>query len=486
MRPYGAAFVLAVCACSSGPTAPDDAVTRDEITGGEVDDGAEAHPAVVYLTASNFACSATLIAPNLAITARHCVSENLTQVTSCDIFGNSLNGDHVGNDIPAGEIQFRTGVTTVGPVEAVGSQVFHPPGGSLCNADIALVVLNQPILGVTPQKIRSTAPPLIGELATAVGYGKTSPTANNGGTRRRRADVPIISVGQDLNETNMQEELIAGQAICAGDSGGPLISTGGAVIGLAARASNCSDPSSHPRYTRLDSHQALIDQAFAAAGATPSLETGTGTPPAKLATGEGPCTTGAECTSLICTKGSSQLCTQFCNETPCPAGTQCKDGIVPKGDGSVVEGKICLPLPETNACETCRAVECVNLATTCLSSASCAAALSCVDACADADCVAACNASGVEYEELTDCVCGSDCSADCTNQCGGAPIAGTGGTSGAGGSSGSGGSSGGATKASSSDDSGGCQMRTGSAQHSWFLALALFLVRRKRAAKSAR
>lgn len=491
MKSVGLAVgVLVLVGCASESPDHGESATRAPITGGEVDDGAEAHPAVVFLVAGNMGCTGTLIAPNLVLTARHCVSETITSQSGCDIFGNSLNGDHVGADVAPAAIEVHTGVTPSGPPAAMGAQLFHPPGNILCNADIALLVLNQPVAGTTPQKIRTTAPPLIGELTTAVGYGNTSSSSSDYGTRRRRDDVEILSVGQDLNETNLGNEITASQGQCSGDSGGPIISTGGAVVGVAVRGSNCSDATNHQRYTRLDSHAALIDEAFAAAGATPSLETGTGNAPPKLATGEGPCTTGAQCTSLICTKAATPVCTQFCSETPCPAGTQCQEGSVLKGDGTIVDGNICLPLPKGNACETCRAEQCVNLATTCLSSPDCAALVSCVDACTDAACVAACSdsnsAGAMEYGQLTDCVCNTACSADCVNQCGGAPIAGAGGSGATGGASGNGGSSGGPTKASSSDDSGGCAVGLGRAEHSWLLALAFLVARRKRAANSGR
>ncbi len=483
--------IALVLSCSSTPAEEPERTTRFGIVGGEADSAPGDHPGVVYLVHDNLGCSGTLIAPNLVLTARHCVSVNLTQTTGCDVFGNSTNGDQVGSDVPADSIQVMTGVNPGAP-QAVGAQLFHPPGSILCNADIALIVLSQAIAGITPQKIRTTAPPLIGELGTAVGYGVTSSSGGGGGTRRRRKDVPVISVGQDLNETNLADEITAGQGSCAGDSGGPLISAGDAVISISSRGADCSDPNVHQRYTRLDSHKALIDQAFAAAGATPSLETGTPSAPPKLETGQGPCSTGAECTSLTCTEGTDPVCTQFCSQSPCPAGTQCIDGTVLKGDGSSVDGKICLPLPQGTACEACRSIECVNLVSTCLSSPDCNAALACADGCADDACIAACTdanpAGKTEYDDLADCVCNSSCNDECAHQCGGLPASGGGGGSGASGSGGSSGAPSGGAKNSDPGDSGGCGCQIGERGGSrwWWISLAWIGLWKRRASSRAR
>ena len=65
------------------------------IIGGVQDDDAQAHESVVLLAVGDGACSGSLIAPNLVLTARHCVSHTIVNGISCDPYGDSGNGNHV-------------------------------------------------------------------------------------------------------------------------------------------------------------------------------------------------------------------------------------------------------------------------------------------------------------------------------------------------------------------------------------------------------
>jgi len=505
-----AVLPLLVACSGSTPDAPGSGTRSDAIIGGQSDQN-NLYPSVVQLRLpGGYACTGSLIAPKLVLTARHCVSQNITQGIGCDIYGNSTNGDHVGSDYTASGIEVYTGLKPAWSATpaAKGAQIIHPPGKNLCNNDIALVVLNQAVAG-TPIKLRLDYPPQVGELTTAVGYGITSDNLGNSGTRRFRGSVPVISVGKDWNEILGDAELASGQSICSGDSGGPLLSAGGAVVGIASRSGPCANAAYHPKFTRVDYHKNLILQAFAAAGASPSVETGTGTTITKKSNGQGPCTTGSECTSFLCKTGASSMCTTFCDTTTCPVGMVCQDSSTVIG-GESQNLKLCGALTGASACENCRNVNCVNVVTSCINNASCNTLLKCVDACSDPTCVTNCiaaNPAGAEdYDLLRYCSCEGNCSAECSNMCaatgtggaGGAAGGSAGGASGTGAVSGAGGSTGGVAgtagsagaaagpaTGSSSDNSGGCNV-----SHEerplpvWLLAAlaAVFARRRRRAA----
>src|SRR5688500_2362898 len=72
------------------------------IFGGSKDDDAQAASGVVALrvgTGGTFElCSGALIAPNVVLTARHCVTKNITTSVSCDENGRSANGRHVASN----------------------------------------------------------------------------------------------------------------------------------------------------------------------------------------------------------------------------------------------------------------------------------------------------------------------------------------------------------------------------------------------------
>jgi Trypsin len=84
------AFAIVGCG-DAGPHAEETHATAEAIYGGLPDNDARQNQAVVSLKigdATTFElCSAALIAPNVVLTARHCVSTNLTQSIACDSNG---------------------------------------------------------------------------------------------------------------------------------------------------------------------------------------------------------------------------------------------------------------------------------------------------------------------------------------------------------------------------------------------------------------
>lgn len=313
---------------------------------------------VGILTADGYpqgSCSGVLLAENVLLTARHCVSRTADGGIACTKDGKSVAGGAVLSDYPAERLAVVIG-TTMGRTSkaaARGKQVFTTGAKNLCNNDIAIVVLDRKIAGAKFAKIRLDAPPVKGETITAVGWGVSNLSRSN--RRNRRADIPIVTVGPATSSGGAvgPGEFQIGEGICSGDSGGPAFATTtGAVLGVVSRGGNGApydpetDPSwtqcvdsadykTHNIYTRVDAFKDLVLQAFEAAGTDPWLEDGPDPRKAKL--GE-PCDGPDACRSGICIDaGGKKICSD-----PCDDATACPDGYVCSAVGA---GKVCTPKP---------------------------------------------------------------------------------------------------------------------------------------------
>jgi hypothetical protein len=227
-------------------------------------------------------CSGTLVAPNLLLTARHCVSDYEDGTFTCSAEGElqhsvALAGV-MGPLVPPEGIRVRAG-TVPDPTEvARGKKTFALDTPSICRNDIALVLLDRNTdLPVAP--LRITTGTGHDELMRAVGYG----TDEDGGILERRAkdDVPVIVIGP--SEYWPEEGLAPprtfaiGLSACEGDSGGPAFTKNDAVAGVySLSAGECTSPSVRNYYTQLAPFEDLVREAFDAAGAELLLETEVG------------------------------------------------------------------------------------------------------------------------------------------------------------------------------------------------------------------
>lgn len=285
-------FLLATAACSSNASTTSAAKgrAREPIVHGIPSDASQ--DAVVLFVhdgggANVDYCTGTLVAPNLVLTARHCVSTTGDAGFSCGADGIGSPEGAVGADFPPESLGIYVGVNLpadTDPPAAVGKQIFHDGAKNLCNHDLALVLLDKAVPGAKLAALRLGDTTKPGELVTTVGWGVTDTTFDPE-TRMQRTGVAIKYVGQDVDHDIPSNQFEVGESICDGDSGGPALSAAGAIVGIVSSGANdnpdpdadvpgsgCVDPGAANDFTKVASFSGLIASAFEAAGATPLRE----------------------------------------------------------------------------------------------------------------------------------------------------------------------------------------------------------------------
>jgi hypothetical protein len=230
-------------------------------------------------------CSGTLIAPNVVVTALHCV-------TATDLASGSVTCNEDGSlaaDASAGsigalldprdvEIFFGAGpgIQTGGDTEpsAFGAQIFGSGATSICSDNIAAIVLDRdlPVAGLP---VRVTRPVVVGEEVTLVGYDQPAVI------RERRSRVPVLAVGPDDLTAGagdlVPRTFLVGDGPCWGDQGGPAISDEtGALVGLFSFTPTGADwmcnSGLRSLYAKVAPHSALLERALESTGRSLRIE----------------------------------------------------------------------------------------------------------------------------------------------------------------------------------------------------------------------
>ncbi|HEY3254719.1 MAG TPA: trypsin-like serine protease [Polyangiaceae bacterium] len=355
-------FSLAVCAggfswsCAASDR-DSQAVSRvrSEISGGQLD---SVDSNVFLLTSQRGAtgialCSASLIAPNLLLTARHCVSAVTEGEVSC---GKTMvaapfpvTSFLAANEQSADDVRSAYRALTV----SVPSE-----GGDICGYDLALITLttNVPESAATPLVPRIDRAVARAERYSAVGYGLDGAGDQAvAGLRRARAGLAVSCIPGKCGTGIEATEFVGEGGVCSGDSGGPALDEAGKVVGVASRAgTDCA----HPVYSSLASWKDWLSQVAGQAAeqgnyAAPFwVNTGLSDPPAESAGAAGTssawgaaagagelgkqgdqCAGPEECSSAFACyspSGSTHdgYCAGFCSgPSDCPSGTSCSAGL---------------------------------------------------------------------------------------------------------------------------------------------------------------
>jgi hypothetical protein len=284
-------------------------------------------------------CSSSLVAPNLVVTARHCVSHLVEGLFSCTVRGELVEeGDGAGRlgvHLPAADLEFYDNTLPRDAPLARGERVISTLSETICSNDLAFVVLDRFLdLPVFPLRVEGRARK--GELTTLVGYGldetqdETEPFDVSVQARTRKTDLSIAEVGPDSIDDGVitappRSIVLEGPSGCVGDSGGPLIARRtNAVLGIYSLlgAPSCLTPDARHLFAHVPAFRALIDEAFSAAGAEPIAE------PVPKALGES-CEDASECAEERCIEfpDAGTRCSQTCTDDDCPAAFECDTEI---------------------------------------------------------------------------------------------------------------------------------------------------------------
>jgi len=223
-------------------------------------------------------CTATLIAPNLVLTAMHCVatvSDNANCTTAGELVQGSLDG-LFGDPFVPSNITFHVGAGDNEPVAALGEKIFTTGAVAVCKDDLAAVALDRELTNVPVAALRLGTGNQRGESIRIVGFGGAEDGTT--GVRKTRDDLKIQLLGASVyadSSDPIPANTFAtiGASVCNGDSGGPIFTTKNAVTGVVSHGASCASTTARRIFTQVAPYEdMLLRPAFEYVGHEPIAE----------------------------------------------------------------------------------------------------------------------------------------------------------------------------------------------------------------------
>ncbi len=210
--------------------------------------------AIVRIVGPQMNCSGALVDDDLILTAHHCVVERGPQgeYTKQLVAAKDLHVELGGDYLAWGQVR-------------VAAVVAPPCGEGGGGGDVAVLVLQHKLVGLSTLPPRLEGPPRIGEELEPVGFGRCS-MSSDGIHRQERPGGTVVAT--------TAETIHLRASICPGDSGGPALARGGGeVVGvISMSAMDGDDRTSGPSVlARIDTYRAVFAHArLVADGTSPS------------------------------------------------------------------------------------------------------------------------------------------------------------------------------------------------------------------------
>lgn len=283
MKRFAWPLLLAAAACSSpnetsSVTLPNSKVgSHITVLDGGVADASRAFVITMVdeVDPAGLECDAIVLAPNLLMTARHCVANvDETKIVPCNA-GIAGSSPSISADYDVAHFGFFADGPLAHRFSVHAASIVDDAHPDLCGADIAFVVLDGNLPDDVP--ISTLAPSSeaanVGDTLSVVGWGTTSAaTSLDSNVLLERDGVSVTALGPTMVQGPTKKDAVyAGElattlGFCNGDSGGPALDAKGHVVGIVSRAVHSCDTGPDV-YTSPQAHFDLAAKAFAAAGA---------------------------------------------------------------------------------------------------------------------------------------------------------------------------------------------------------------------------